>query len=430
MAEDEVAALLRCSVGHLDPHRFFAQHVDVPHSHRAELVVRVAVEVARRHVGIDDLAANRIEEQLHRAIVLEHLPVAALAGADGIVFSFLIDGGGDVLRDEFEDVDVALPVADGVVVRLHADHAPGLVAGLERDSDPVHRRRADGGDLAAIVQLLEHVRCGEERVPSAQNVCSEAVTDRKVNRLRIVLIDEVGEVDDAALRIDFGDVEVRRVHQLRDRLVNRGVEVVEVLRLAAELRDAEERRLQPLCALRFGDVAEVPRARGVLPLGGHRHRSASQDAAVFEVHRIVGAHFIRIRVEVVHEFDERIPIVDQIRGVAEQIVVIRACGYRLRDSPDLEKAAVVREDVAVVVDDQDAVDRRLLLRLEDSDGRTQRLPRHRPAGALEQPHQGAAGALNAGGSTVNGRLRIELRHAEMRRRGAILPVRLQSPGKP
>ena len=56
----------------------------------------------------------------------------------------------------------------------------------------------------------------------------------------------------------------------------------------------------------------------------------------------------------------------------------------LGDAPDVEKAAVVRENGAAGVDDEDAVERRLLLRAEDRDRSPERLQRRPP------PRRGAA----------------------------------------
>ena len=47
-------------------------------------------------------------------------------------------------------------------------------------------------------------------------------------------------------RVVLGDVEVRRVHQRADDVVDGGVELVEARRVAAQLRDAEQRGLQRL----------------------------------------------------------------------------------------------------------------------------------------------------------------------------------------
>ena len=72
-------------------------------------------------------------------------------------------------------------------------------------------------------------------------------------------------------------------------------------------------------------------------------------------------------VEVIDQLDERVPVLDQLRCVAEELVVVTVVGGLVGDAPDLEEAAVVREHLAGVVDDQDAVERRFLLRFQDAD---------------------------------------------------------------
>ena len=91
--EEEEVSLLRRRDRQLGAHAVGAEDVDVPDAHRVQLVERVAVEVARRHVRVDDRAAGRIDQQLHGAVVLEHLPVAALALAQRVFLALLLDGG-------------------------------------------------------------------------------------------------------------------------------------------------------------------------------------------------------------------------------------------------------------------------------------------------------------------------------------------------
>ena len=110
VAEDEVVALLRAR--RWPSPRAPASSpsdVDVPDAHRAQLARRVlAVEIGGGHVGVDDRAGRGIDEELHGAVVLEHLPVAALALAERVFLALLLDGRGDVLGDEDEDLVVAL----------------------------------------------------------------------------------------------------------------------------------------------------------------------------------------------------------------------------------------------------------------------------------------------------------------------------------
>ena len=91
-----------------------------------------------------------------------------------------------------------------------------------------------------------------------------------------------------------------------------------------------------------------------------------------------------MRVEVVDELDELVPVLRPCSdGEAEQLVVVRGLRGILGDAPDLEEAAVVGEDRAAVVDDEDAVERGLLLRAQDGDGGAQRLVRRARAAAAQ-----------------------------------------------
>jgi len=79
MAEDEIAAALLRGVRHLAADGALVEHVDLPDVHAAQRVDVPSVELGGGHVGVDDAAAGRVEQDLHGAVVLEHLPVAALA---------------------------------------------------------------------------------------------------------------------------------------------------------------------------------------------------------------------------------------------------------------------------------------------------------------------------------------------------------------
>ena len=58
-------------------------------------------------------------------------------------------------------------------------------------------------------------------------------------RSGVELIDKVRIAQHVAIGVVFGDVEVRRLHQRADDLVDLPVKLLEVLRLASELCDSE-----------------------------------------------------------------------------------------------------------------------------------------------------------------------------------------------
>ena len=83
-----------------------------------------------------------------------------------------------------------------------------------------------------------------------------------------------------------------------------------------------------------------------------------------------------------------VPVGDGVAGVAEELVVVGGGGDGVGDAPDLQEAAVVREDLAAGVDDQDAFERRFLLRLEDGHAGAQIVGETRRPRA-DDPHAGA-----------------------------------------
>src|SRR3954451_14915366 len=90
-----------------------------------------------------------------------------------------------------------------------------------------------------------------------------------------------------------------------------------------------------------------------------------------------------MRVEMVDELDEFVPVLDLLRRESEQFIVIRCLRGVLGDAPHFEKAAVVREDGAAIVDDENAVERGLLLRAKNGDGGAQRFVRGARAAAAQ-----------------------------------------------
>jgi hypothetical protein len=84
-------------------------------------------------------------------------------------------------------------------------------------------------------------------------------------------------------------------------------------------------------------------------------------------------------VEVVDQLDEGVPVRDGIGCVSEELVIVGGGRGVVGNPPDLEEAAVVREDLAGVVDDENALDGRLLLGLEDGDGGLEGIAGRRPS---------------------------------------------------
>src|SRR6266550_4312991 len=119
-------------------------------------------------------------------------------------------------------------------------------------------------DLAAIDEAIEDVRSGEQRLAGAQNKLRASVAGWFALRLGIELVDEIREAEEVAFVVVLRDVEVARLHQSADDRVQFEIELLQVFRLARHLGDAEQRGLQHFDASRFRDIAEMPRAAGVL----------------------------------------------------------------------------------------------------------------------------------------------------------------------
>ena len=107
------------------------------------------------------------------------------------------------------------------------------------------------------------------------------------------------------------------------------------------MSDPEQRPLQHLDSLRLGHIAEVPGATGVLTICCDRNRRPHEDATVFERNAIAGTDLVRVLVEIVDLFDEAVPLRDLFSGVGEKLLIVRARCDFFRDSPQLEKSAVV-----------------------------------------------------------------------------------------
>ena len=85
--------------------------------------------------------------------------------------------GRDVLRDVRQEARLALAEADRAAVALDDERAEDAPARLQRDADPVERRRADLLDLAAVHEVAEELRRGEERPARADHVLRQAAAE-------------------------------------------------------------------------------------------------------------------------------------------------------------------------------------------------------------------------------------------------------------
>ena len=78
---------------------------------------------------------------------------------------FVIDGARQLLRNEGQNFFVAFTETYVFAVALHHQHAESLVAGAQRNSHPIQRRRADQFHLAARYEFVEDFRCRQKGSP-------------------------------------------------------------------------------------------------------------------------------------------------------------------------------------------------------------------------------------------------------------------------
>ena len=203
---------------------------------RREDLVRDRPELGKAAVVRDDAAARvddedavggRFERGLEQGKGAPHRGVRVLAR----------EGRRDVLRDVRQEARLALAEADRAAVALDDERPEDPSAGLERDADPVERRRADLLDLAAVHELREEPGGREQGPARADDVLRQAAAERLRRGRRVELVDEVGKPQELLLGVPERDVEVAGVDEVSDEPVDRRVELAEVPGLLRGFRD-------------------------------------------------------------------------------------------------------------------------------------------------------------------------------------------------
>ena len=197
----------------------------------------------------------------------------------------------------------------------------------------------------------------ESFADDAQQVVAREVAEAVVDGLEVVEVDEQHR-ELAALAFQPRRRVVDPVAE--ERLVGQsGQRIVE--RLVRELV------LEPAV---LGDVAEAPHPPDDFAVDALRERIAFEDAPVLELEQVVTLRF-GVRVELLHLGDERSGVAELIEHERERVVVVARLEGLRREAPHLDEAAVETGDVADLIDDEDAVGRRLERRREDRVGRAE-----------------------------------------------------------
>jgi len=84
---------------------------------------------------------------------LHHGAVADFRAAQKLLVAFAVDGGGQLLGEEGEDVFVTFAEVDVFGIALEDKRAQGVMVDFERDAQPLQRRRAGELDFAAFLHL-------------------------------------------------------------------------------------------------------------------------------------------------------------------------------------------------------------------------------------------------------------------------------------
>jgi len=168
--------------------------------------------------------------------------------------SFALDGEGGLIGDEREDLLVLGAEGGGVVVVLHGHDADGLATDDERDAEPDGSWGAALDILAGRLEAGDFLEIGEAGAPGAEDVFGDAWVALARSRGWVDFVDVVGEVEEAGIAIEKGDVEIPGGHQGADDLMDAPVKGGEVVGLVHRLRDLVEGLLDPFGTGAFGDL--------------------------------------------------------------------------------------------------------------------------------------------------------------------------------
>ena len=177
-----------------------------------------------------------------------------LVPPQGVLRPLALDRPGDLGGNELEHAQLGRAVGLGVLVVLD-DHGPDRQAVHDQgDAEPDGRGRADEVDLAAAPQVPVRGLVAKQGPARPDDVFGQALAGLYGVGGRVLLVHEVGEVDEVLVPVEQGDVEIPGRHDRADDLVDRPVEVIEARRFVGGLRDPVDGVLEELGLLPVGDV--------------------------------------------------------------------------------------------------------------------------------------------------------------------------------
>ena len=343
--------------GCLEPILLF-RRADVPDRQREELLARVAVVAHGRLVDREEAQRLGVVDPHRLGVGLEQQAVAVLAVSEPLLAALAVDRHRDLGRHELEDRLVRLPVADPLGVALGHEHADRVVPDRERHAEPVDRGRADQLHVSPPLELAVHLGRDEQRRPGSEYVFGQPLARPFRGEVAVVLVDEIWEADDVALRVVQRDVEVVGRHQPTHDLVDRAEQFVERLGAMGRLGDTVGRALDAVRAASLGDVAVRHHDRGNrgLPEAVHRHGFEVAPGAVL----VAGAQLRALRLarslsDLPQERLRRGHVVgvNELERLAPDVLLVRVTQDRLRRLAGVEHGAVgseQRDDLGRVLD--------------------------------------------------------------------------------
>ncbi len=205
----------------------------------------VDVEKAAFEAG----AVDSVDRGLHQRAV------ADFGAAQGLLVAFAVDGGGQLVRDESEDIFVALTEADVFGITLENERAQDVMVDLEGDPQPLRWRQDGEFDFAALLHLLREFGSAEQGFTGAQDILDQAQGKLSGRGSGLLLVDEVGEAEQFGFLVVNCDGEIAGGHEFVDDAVGGGEELLEILRGAGLFGDAIESGAEGFGALALGNVA-------------------------------------------------------------------------------------------------------------------------------------------------------------------------------
>ena len=216
--------------------RFISEHCDQR---------RIHIEKSSLQAG----SINSINRALHQR------PVARLRTPQCLLIAFVFNRARQLLRYELQNLFVLLIKTRTPAIALHRQNAESCIAGFQRNSQPIQRRRANQLGLSAFHQFGKNLRSAHQRLTASQHVLGKPLTQLSRRRPALPFILEIRKAERLGQRIVQRNIEIARVHKLAHNAVHRGIKLLQIVIRTVFLGDAIERRMQRLCPFLFRYIA-------------------------------------------------------------------------------------------------------------------------------------------------------------------------------